>query len=78
MLVESGTWIPARLATRWVLLNRRRRSASKTIRNHLFTLKLMYCWASGNGINLDQLLLIDGQLKREQIKDIVNEIQNIR
>ena len=38
----------------------------------------MYCWASGNGINLDQLLLIDGQLKREQIKDIVNEIQNIR
>lgn len=38
----------------------------------------MYCWAKGNGINLDQLLLIDGQLKREQIKDVVNELQNVR
>jgi integrase len=38
----------------------------------------MYCWAKSNGINLDELLLINGQLKREQIKEVVNEIQNVR
>lgn len=78
MLVQSDTWIPARLATRWALLHKRRRSASKTLRNQLFTLKLMYCWAKSNGINLDELLLVDGQLKREQIKNLINELQNVR
>jgi integrase len=48
------------------------------LRNQLFTLKLIYCWAKSKGINLDELLLIDGELEREQIKELVNELQNVR
>lgn len=78
MLVASSTWIPARLATRWVLLNRRRRSASKTLKNNLFTLKLVYCWARRMGLDLDEYLLAEGELKSDQIKSLVTELQAVR
>jgi integrase len=77
MLVESATWIPARVATRWAI-HRRRRSASKTMRNQLFTVKLIYCWAKSKGIDLDQLMLTQGRLSREHLKSLVAELQDIR
>lgn len=78
ILVESDTWIPARLATRWVLLHRRLRSASNTLRNNLFTLKQVYCWAKGKEIDLDELLLTEGAISRAHIKSLVTELQDYR
>lgn len=78
ILVESSSWIPVRLATRWALLQRRPRSASKTLKNNLFTLKFIYCWARTKEIDLDELLLSKGMLGRDQIKSLVTELQDFR
>jgi integrase len=78
VLVESSTWIPVRLATRWVLLHKRLRSATNTLRKSLFTLKLVYCWARNKGIELDELLLAEGELSRDHIKSLVAYLQNFR
>ncbi len=78
ILVESGTWIPARLANRWALLNRRRRSASNTLRKHLFTLKLVYCWAKSRLFDLDEHLLTEHELNRDDLKGLANELQEFR
>lgn len=78
VLVERSTWIPARLATRWVLLHRRQRSAAKTLVNNLFTLKLVYCWAKSRDIDLDELLLADGELSRESLKSLISDLQSFR
>lgn len=78
MLVISSTWIPARLATRWALLNRRRRSARKTLTNNLFTLKLVYCWADQHGLDLDEHLLGEGALTRDNLKSLITELQEVR
>jgi integrase len=78
MLVESGTWVPARLANRWALLHRRRRSASNTLRKHLFTLKLVYCWAKSGDFDLDEYLLTQHELSRDDLKRLVTELQEFR
>jgi integrase len=78
ILVENSSWIPVRLATRWVLLHRRLRSASNTLRNNLFTLKFIYSWAKTKEIDLDELLLSKGMLGRDQIKSLVTELQDFR
>jgi integrase len=78
ILVESSTWMPARLVTRWALTHRRLRSASKTLNHNLFTLKIVYCWARSRGIDLDELLLAEGSLDRGHIKSLITEIQDFR
>jgi len=71
-LVDSFSWIPVRVATRWVVRRRRWRSMPSTLTNDLRSLALLYTWAkSALERELDDLLE-DGQtLTGIQIQDIL-------
>jgi hypothetical protein len=55
-LVDADSWIPVRVATRWVVRRRRWRSMPSTLANDLRSIGLLYSWASsaleGSGANL--------------------------
>jgi len=70
-LVESETWIPARVATRWAVRYRRYRVQSSTLDNNLRTLRLIYNWAETVGnLNLDDFLITGGILDARQIESL--------
>jgi len=70
-LVESETWIPARVATRWAVRYRRYRVQSSTLANNLRTLRQVYNWAETVGnLNLDDFLTTGGILDARQIESL--------
>ena len=71
-LVDACSWIPVRVATRWVVRRRRWRSMPSTLANDLRSLGLLYSWASGAlKRDLDDLLE-DGQpITGMQIEDLL-------
>ena len=72
-LVDSFSWIPVRVATRWVVRRRRWRSMPSTLANDLRSIGLLYSWASSalEG-GLDDLLE-DGQpITGMQIEDLLS------
>lgn len=61
-LVETATWLPVRLATRWAVRHRRYQVQASTLKSNLYSLKKLYEWAWYTAeIELDQYLL-SGQL----------------
>ena len=70
-LVESETWIPARVATRWAVRYRRYRVQSSTLVNNLRTLRQVYNWAETVGnLSLDDFLTTGGILDARQIESL--------
>lgn len=71
-LVDACSWIPVRVATRWVVRRRRWRSMPSTLANDLRSLALLYAWASrALERELDDLLE-DGQpITGMQIEDLL-------
>src|ERR1700676_5472591 len=71
-LVDADTWVPVRVATRWLVRRRRWRSMPSTLANDLRSLGLLYSWASGAlERDLDDLLE-DGQaITGMQIEDLL-------
>jgi integrase len=70
-LVESETWIPARVATRWAVRHRRYRVQSSTLADNLRTLRQVYNWAETVGkLNLDDFLTSGGIFDARQIESL--------
>ena len=70
-LVESETWIPARVATRWAVRYRRYRVQSSTLANNLRALRQVYNWAETVGnLNLDDFLTTGGILDARQVESL--------
>ncbi len=70
-LVDSETWIPARVATRWAVRYRRYRVQSSTLANNLRALRQVYNWAKTVGnFNLDDFLTTGGILDARQIESL--------
>jgi len=68
-LVESDTWLPVKLATRWAVRHRRNQVQASTLRSDLYSLKKFYKWArSVAGLDLDQHFLDDQRLTARQIE----------
>ena len=56
-LVESATWLPVRVATRWAVRYRRYRVQSSTLANNLRVVARLYRWARETaGYDLDDHL----------------------
>jgi integrase len=47
VLVDASSWIPVRVATRWVVRRRRWRAMPSTLTNDLRSIGLLYSWADG-------------------------------
>lgn len=70
-LVEQETWLPLRVATRWVVRYRRYRVQISTLKRNLYTLKRLYEWAwSVAGIDLDEFLLAGQVLNARQVESL--------
>jgi hypothetical protein len=65
-LVETATWIPVRVATRWTVRYRRYRVQSSTLANNLRVLAHVYRWAREmTAYDLDDHLTGGKTLRRE-------------
>lgn len=61
-LVYADTWLPVKLATRWVVTHRRLRAQSSTLRDNLYAVRKLYQWAR-QVAQLDlELLLTSGEM----------------
>jgi integrase len=71
-LVAASSWIPVRVATRWVVRRRRWRSMPSTLTNDLRSIGLLYSWA-GETLERDlDDILEDGQpVTGMQIQDLL-------
>src|SRR5579872_392592 len=68
-LVESATWIPVRVATRWAVRYRRYRVQASTLANNLRVLARVYGWAREcAGYDLDDLLTHGQTLRNQEIE----------
>jgi hypothetical protein len=66
VLVDTESMIPARLALRWVVRNRRTQAASKTVENNLRSLRFLYEWAASLSVDLDARLLAGDSLSTDE------------
>ena len=75
-LVESATWIPVRVATRWAVRYRRYRVQASTLANNLRVLARVYGWARDcSGLDLDDLLTQGQVLRNREIESLVNSLR---
>jgi hypothetical protein len=71
--VESATWLPARVATRWAVRYRRYRVQSSTLANNLRVLARVYRWARETGSGeLDNRLTCGEALRNREIESLVD------
>ena len=71
-LVDRGTWIPVRVATRWAVRYRRYRVQSSTLENNLRVLGRVYNWAEGvGGLDLDDHLTSGKSLTARHVESMV-------
>src|ERR1039457_5956105 len=70
-LVESATWLPARVATRWAVRYRRYRVQSSTLANNLRVVARLYRWARETaGYDLDNHLTQGQSLRNREIESL--------
>jgi integrase len=70
-LVDRGTWIPVRVATRWAVRYRRYRVQSSTLENNLRVLGHVYDWAEGvGGLDLDDHLTSGKSLTARHVESM--------
>ncbi len=71
-LVDSATWIPVRVATRWAVRYRRYRVQASTLANNLRVLARVYLWAREYaGYDLDNHLTQGQTLRNREIESLV-------
>jgi integrase len=72
VLVDASSWIPVRVATRWVVRRRRWRAMPSTLANDLHSIGLLYSWADGElEADLDDLLEDGEPVAGVQIQDLL-------
>ena len=75
-LVESTTWLPVRVATRWAVRYRRYRVQSSTLANNLRVLARVYRWARESaGYDLDNHLTQGQALRNREIESLVSTLR---
>src|ERR1700730_12226133 len=75
-LVESATWLPVRVATRWAVRYRRYRVQSSTLANNLRVLARLYRWAREiAGYDLDDYLTQGQPLRNREIESLVSTLR---
>src|SRR5437016_5316399 len=75
-LVESATWIPVRVATRWAVRYRRYRVQASTLANNLRVLARVYLWAREcAGYDLDNHLTQGQILRNREIESLVSTLR---
>ena len=75
-LVESATWLPVRVATRWAVRYRRYRVQSSTLANNLRVVARLYRWARESaGYDLDNHLTEGQSLRNREIESLVSTLR---
>jgi len=75
-LVDRKTWLPVRLATRWVMRYRRYRRQSSTLADNLRILGSLYAWArTSGGFDLDDYLTQGNILTSRQIEAFASKLR---
>jgi hypothetical protein len=75
-LVETATWIPVRVATRWAVRYRRYRVQSSTLANNLHVLAHVYRWARETiAYDLDDHLTRGETLRGREIESLTNSLR---
>lgn len=75
-LVETATWLPVRVATRWAVRYRRYRVQSSTLANNLRVLAWVYRWAlESAGYDLDYHLTQGQALRNREIEALVSTLR---
>ena len=75
-LVESATWVPTRVATRWAVRYRRYRVQSSTLANNLRVVARVYRWARESaGYDLDSRLTEGESLRNREIESLVSTLR---
>lgn len=70
-LVYTATWLPVKLATRWVVSHRRHWVQSATLRDNLYAIRRLYNWAAHEAqIPLETELLQGETLSPRQLEDL--------
>lgn len=70
-LVYTATWLPVKLATRWVVSHRRQWVQSATLRDNLYAIRRLYNWAAHEAqIPLETVLLQGETLSPRQLEDL--------
>ncbi len=75
-LVDSATWLPVRVATRWAVRYRRYRVQSSTLANNLRVLARLYLWARESAkYDLDSHLTQGQALRNREIESLVSSLR---
>jgi integrase len=75
-LVETATWLPVRVATRWAVRYRRYRVQSSTLANNLRVLAWVYRWARESaGYDLDDHLTQGQALRNREVEALVSTLR---
>ncbi len=78
-LVESMTWLPVRVATRWAVRYRRYRVQSSTLASNLRVLGRLYAWSrDSRGYELDDHLTRGDALRNREIESLVDMFRTKR
>jgi integrase len=76
-LVESSTWLPVRIATRWAVRYRRYRVQSSTLASNLRVLARVYSWARDSaGYDLDTQLTRGQALRNREVESLVTSLRH--
>ena len=76
-LVDSATWIPVRVGTRWAVRHRRYRVQSSTLVSNLRVLCRLYIWAKQTGgFDLDDFLTAGGVPDTRQVESLASELRS--
>jgi integrase len=75
-LVETATWLPVRLVTRWAVRHRRYQVQASTLRSDLYALKKLYQWAEMVvGMDVDDYLLSDRRLTARHLESLASRLR---
>jgi integrase len=76
-LVDSATWIPVRVGTRWAVRHRRYRVQSSTLVSNLRVFCRLYIWAKQTGgFDLDDFLTAGGVPDTRQVESLASELRS--
>jgi integrase len=76
-LVDSATWLPVRVGTRWAVRRRRYRVQSSTLVSNLRALCRLYTWANQTaGFDLDDFLTAGKLLDSRQVESLASELRS--
>jgi len=75
-LVYTATWLPAKLATRWIVCHRRHRVQSATLRDNLYAIRRLYIWTTHVAqIPLEAVLLNGETLTPRQLEGFIAHLR---